>query len=267
MRTYLAPNESELGFAQRLALRAGRNISRNFGLDVEATWKSKDNTPLTLTDTQNNELVLKAIARHYPEDGAIGEEGDLEKKASDRKWVFDAMDGTFCFINGIPACVFSIALTVSGKVILGVIYEPFTKRMFYAEKEKGAFINGKRIHVSGKNTFENSCVGMGYSRHQMNLGTFKQALIDKSCLTIEIPSALYMGSLVACGKFLGTVFPGDLPWDGAALKVIVEEAGGRVTDIFGKDQRYDRKILGNLVSNGIMHDELVKLTKKYVVKK
>ena len=252
-------------FALQLAQEAGKIIRKNFMLGMKKEWK-EDNTPLTETDLAINKLVLDSIKKEFPSHSLIAEEESNFNENSEFVWVCDPLDGTIPFSHGIPTCVFSLALVKKGEVILGVVYDPFMDRMFFAEKGRGAFLNNKKIHVSDSKTIKSklTCVVPRMKKAPYDLSDFAKELMKREAIPINLMSITYMGALVANGEFIATAFPETHPHDTAALKVIVEEAGGKVTDLFGNEQRYDRDIKGHLITNGLIHKELVELIKKTV---
>ena len=244
-------------FVTDLAIKAGDIMLSNFTIGMKMEWK-KDDTPVTVTDKIINRLVIQSIEKEFPEHGVLGEEESAQKE-SEYIWVCDPIDGTAAFSHGYPTFVFSLALTKNGESILGVLYDPVLKRLAYAEKRKGAFLNGKTIKVSDQKKLNaQSFVNIDVDKSLIRI---HQPLIDKGCWVSVIYSALYPCLLVACGEFVGEIYEYSNPWDAAAAKVIVEEAGGRVTDLEGNDQRYDKEINGFIASNGLVHQELLDIIK------
>jgi len=241
-----------LDFAISMAREAGALMKQNFSLGMKKEWKD-DHTPLTATDTKINALVLEAVQSTYPSHSFVGEEGSNVIE-SEYTWVCDPVDGTVPFSHGWPTFVFSLALTQNGESILGVIYDPICDRLLHAEKGGGAFLNGTKIHVSqdaqlGKTTF------VGFSK----LPHLQEVLMADGCRVPTFFSCVYAGMLIATGELVGQIYKYDKPWDGAAVKVLVEEAGGKVTDLEGKEQRYDKEINGFVASNGLVHQRLIDL--------
>ncbi|MBI2888883.1 MAG: inositol monophosphatase [Candidatus Liptonbacteria bacterium] len=248
-------------FALELASEAGKIIKANFSLGMKKEWKA-DNTPLTETDLKINQLVIDAVKREFPGHSIIAEEGSDFSDKSEYVWVCDPVDGTIPFSHGIPTCVFSLALVRKGESILGVIYDPFLDRMFFAEKGEGATLNGVKISVSRATSLQNALVGLvWWKSDKTNLSKVDKIISDRGATLIDVKSIVYMDMLVANGEFVATLFPGTKPYDTAAGKIIIEEAGGKVTDLFGNEQRYDRDIKGHITSNGILHEELVNIVK------
>src|SRR3989338_5200000 len=234
--------EEELEFAKKLAREAAEIALKYFSFEVENTWK-EDNTPLTVADTEINDLVIKKINEKYPEHSIYGEERSLIKENSKYIWVCDPLDGTMAFSCGLPIFVFSIALVdqSNGQPVLGLINDPVMKSMYWAYKGSGAYRNGKKIFVSKDATLKNTYLstwGSGRAVGFSNLPLFK-TLSEMKCAVIKFPSFIYGGIQVANGKYIGAVFFKEHGHDVAALKIITEEAGGKVTDLNGNERRYD----------------------------
>ena len=251
-------------FAIELAMQAGKIIKTNFSLGMKKEWKA-DNTPLTETDLAINNLVLTSVKKEYPGYSILAEEESDFSETSEFVWVCDPVDGTIPFSHGVPTCVFSLALVQNGKSILGVVYDPFMDRMFFAEKGKGATMNDGKISVSSNSDIKNSLFGVcAWWEAQFNVIPLVEAMDKEHAKIMNCVSITYMGALVANGEFAGTVFPGSKSHDTAALKVIVEEAGGKVTDFFGNEPRFDRDNKGYVVSNGVLHEKLLMLIRENV---
>ena len=241
-------------FSITLAKQAGAIICKNFKIGMEKDWKSND-TPVTITDTKINSLVIAAVKKYFPAHDVLGEEESSRNNNSKFLWVCDPVDGTIPFSHGIPTCVFSLALVVDGKPIVGVIYDPFFDRLVYGEKGKGAFLNGKKIRVS-KHGINHGSINLCSQRLAMPL--MKK---HPYCFALNFYSYIYGVLLVAIGEMVASVYTGPHAHDAASGKIIIEEAGGKATSLNGKDQRYDGPVCGCLVSNGLVHDELIKITK------
>lgn len=193
-------------FAEQVALQAGGIIRQNFDLNMKKEWK-EDNTPLTVTDTIINQLVLDAVADRYPDHAVLAEEGNLDREHAEYVWVCDPVDGTIPFSHGIPTSVFSLALVHNGTPIVGVVYDPFTDRLFSAEKGMGGYLNGSLIHVSDQADVVKGLIGIGYAWNHVNLRDVMHELIQRKAIAVQFASNVYMGSLVAAGEFLAVFFP------------------------------------------------------------
>lgn len=254
--------EKELNFAKKLAKEAEGIALKYFGFETESTYK-EDNTPLTIADTEINSLVIKRINEIYPEHSIYGEESSDKKENSKYIWVCDPIDGTMAFACGLPIFVFSIALVdqSNGLPVLGVINDPIMKNMYWASKDMGAFRNEVKIVVSKANTLKNtyaSTMSSGRSIGFSHLPIIK-TLLDEKCEVMRYPSFIYGGIQVANGKYIGAVYYQRYGHDVAALKIITEEAGGKVTDLNGNERRYDENGIGCIVSNGILHKKLLEI--------
>ncbi len=237
-------------------------MKRNFSLGMRKLWKT-DNTPVTETDLAINRHLIEQVQATFPAHGVLGEEESTLRGEEEYVWVCDPVDGTIPFSHGIPTCVFSLALTHHGESILGVVYDPFLDRMFFAEKGQGAYLNGQKINVSTSRELKNNLICSEYWREWVyDMAEVTNEFGRRGCILLSPCSITYMASLVATGDCFATIFPGTNPHDTAAVKILIEEAGGKVTDLFGQDQRYDRPIKGHIASNGLIHDELVAIVKE-----
>lgn len=253
--------ESELEFAKKLAYDAGE-IMRKYFNQVDISRYKADNTIVTLADEEINQMVIDRVSENYPDHGVYGEE-DSSGRDKNILWVCDPLDGTAMYARGIPVAVFSIALVVDGEPQLGVVYDPWTDRMYSATKAGGAYLNDKQIRVNKYSLADRGAV-IGYDYVSgMPFNTLKAAYnLHKNTYLMSIGSMVHGVILVASGVSVAYIASGSRPHDIAAAKIIVEEAGGRVTSIYGEDQRYDRDIKGAVISNGVVHDEIIRAIKK-----
>mgnify|MGYP001588140626 CR=1 FL=1 len=253
--------DGALSFAENLAREAGKIMRENFSaasVGMKREWKD-DNTPLTETDTAINKLVIEAVSAAYPTYSVIGEEAS-NLKESEYAWVCDPVDGTIPFSHGFPIFTFSLALTKNGESIVGVMYDPIMDRLVSAEKGKGAYLNGQKISVSSEKTIsKQSFVELNTNDRMTSLRAY---LHEKGSYVPTLYSCVYASMLVATGEFAAAIYPHDKPWDAAAVKIVIEEAGGKVTDLDGNEQRYDGKVNGFVASNGYVHNELVRALKQ-----
>ena len=167
------------------------------------------------------------------------------------------------FSCGLPIFVFSIALVdqSNGLPILGLINDPIMKTMYWAYKGSGAYRNGKKIFVPQNTTLKNTYLNTGASGKAVGFSNLPlmKTLSEKKCAVMRYPSFIYGGIQVANGKYIGAVFYHKYGHDVAALKIITEEAGGKVTDLNGNERRYDGDGIECIISNGILHNELLEI--------
>lgn len=244
-----------------LARKSGTVMKKNFTTNMKKEWKS-DNTPVTETDLAVNDIVVSALKDAFPEHSVLSEEEEEKEfsRESEYVWICDPVDGTHNFSHGIPTATFALALTRNGDPLMGIVYDPFLDRLFYAEKGKGAFMNGTPIRVSESPTLKRTIIGIGKINTVRNLFPLMHAGRQYGVSFITGLSIHYMTALVAAGEFSASFFGGTSAHDMTAGKVLVEEAGGKATDLFGNvSERYDRDLRGQLCSNGIVHEELFKI--------
>ena len=218
-----------------------------------------DTTPLTKADTEINDMVIEHVRRIAPEIDIIGEERSARLN-SPWQIVCDPVDGTFPYSWGMPVATFMLGVLYKHQPMAGVIYDPFTDRMYSAEVGKGAWMNDKKLRVSKVSKKEDRPI-VGYVSWPgcpFNVIGACAFLESRGVTLVNICSIGYLEVAVANGEFAGTIFPGTAYHDTAPGHVIVEEAGGLVTDILGNPLKYeDGKIQGHIMSNGRIHELLV----------
>lgn len=249
-------------FAIDLAHQAGEIMRKNFSLSMKKEWKH-DHTPVTATDLEINKLVLNKIKEQFPEHDVLSEEGDSDFSGSEYLWICDPVDGTHNFAHGIPTSTFVLALTFKDDPVLCVIYDPFLDRMFEAVKGEGAMVNGKPIFVSESNVVAKTVIGLGKWNDYTNLFPVGHDLNKKGVRLVTGLSINYMGALVAVGEMSAVLFGGRSTYDNIAVRLLVEEAGGRVTNLFGEVEDSTKEVKGQLSSNGLVHDEILEIIKKH----
>jgi fructose-1,6-bisphosphatase/inositol monophosphatase family enzyme len=264
---YIIVMEEYKNFAMRIAKEAGKIMKEHFVIGM-ARKEKEDTSPVTEADLKINSLIIREVSKLFPTHTVLGEEESNIIKDSEYVWICDPVDGTNPYSLGLPIATFSLALVKNGEVILGVIYDPFCDRLYSAEKGKGAYLNNKKIHVSDYSTLSKAKIEFEmFNRAKYDVQPLVNELKKYDVFLLKLASYANPSALVAAGEFTATIFPHTTVHDAAAPKIIVEEAGGKVTDIFGNEQRYDQPVNGLLVSNGIIHDQLVALAKQFVVRR
>ncbi len=248
-------------FAVDVAQEAGEIMLEYFHSGEFGTEIKEDNSPVTRADLEINQMVINRVAETFPMHAVQGEESSVMKD-SDYVWVCDPVDGTVPFSKQIPIAAFSLALVYKGKPVLGVAYEPFGDKLIYAVKDVGAYLNNQKITVSKKQLDVTSTINIEWwPEAQVDVVMPLHELAKENQMYhIHLPSIVYAGMLVATGELEACIFPGTKGKnvDIAALKIIVEEAGGEVTDLNGDEQRYDKgDINGAVISNGVVHKNIV----------
>ena len=252
-----------LAFAIALSQEAGKVTQHYFAMHDKGVEIKQDNSPVTTADKEINQMVIDAVQADYPEHGILSEEGSVNADRP-RLWVCDPIDGTKGFIQGIPTALFSLAFVVDGEAQIGVIYDSFQSRTYAAIKGHQATVNGKPLQVSARDTLNGAhFAGISSYSQIMQRRAYFDSLAASGAKQVIVPGNVFRSALVADSFIDGHIFPGRSAHDVAAAKVIVEAAGGKVTDLNGKEQRYDGAIYGAIISNGHIHDELVAHMKSF----
>lgn len=259
-------NEDQfLKVAKEVALQAGKIISKYYGDNHELTIKNKDSSDIaTQTDLESEKTIVEIISKNFPEHNIISEEKVKINKDSKYTWIIDPLDGTFNFVIGLPYFAVSIGLLKEGKPFLGVVYEVVSDKLYLAKRGKGATVNGKSIKVSSRESLGNAAISLGFghrSRRLEKLDKYVLALFDKVGYPYGLGSTAFSLSQVANGTFDGVVIDA-WSWDFAAGVLIVEEAGGRVTDFEGNEPDWTKERLEIAASNGLIHNQILEVLKK-----
>jgi myo-inositol-1(or 4)-monophosphatase len=241
-----------LAFAKQLAREHGKLIATNFRKNLEVAFKS-DNSPVTQVDKQINDAVRQAIISTYPNQGLLGEEANYGSGREEFQWLCDPLDGTKAFVMGVPTCVFMLALTTKGKLLLSVVYDPFEDKLYHALLGKGAFCNDARIHVN------NQTMTGSYVLLDVTSAEFLKAVKQAGSTDVSVSGTGYKCMLLATGRCSGMIRGESDNHDIGPASLIVEEAGGKVSDFSGGGLSYNHPISEVVLSNGLIHDQLLKI--------
>ena len=258
---------ARLSFAQlastaaRAAVAAGSLLAKRVGRPRTVRTKRSAIDLVTEVDRASERLIHNMLLRAEPTFGFLGEEDGERRGPTAYRWIVDPLDGTNNFVHGLPIFGVSIGLEHRGRMVVGVIYDPMRRELFTAMRGGGAFLNGRRIRVSSVRRLARSLVSTGFSssfltRDEPYLGWFR-AVQRRSHGVRRVGSTVWCLAAVAAGRMEG-FYERDLwPWDIAAGMLIVEEAGGRVTNLDGQPPALTK---GQLVaSNGRIHRELLQV--------
>ncbi|OFX08424.1 MAG: inositol monophosphatase [Alphaproteobacteria bacterium RIFOXYD12_FULL_60_8] len=224
----------------KAAQKAGRGLARDFG-EVENLQVSKKGTSdfVSAADLRAEQTLHAELKKARPDFGFLMEETEKEEVVDGiHRWIIDPLDGTTNFLHGIPHFAISIALEKAGELVAGLVYNPITDEMYYAEKGMGAYLNDRRLRVSARTRLEESIFATGIpfkgkGGHEPFLKQLS-AVMDHSAGVRRFGSAALDLAYVAAGRYEGYWESGILPWDIAAGIVIAKEAGGFITDFAGK---------------------------------
>ncbi len=243
---------------------AGEIIHHYFNGAFEIKNKEGINNLVTEVDLLAEKKILEIIQGNYPEHTIISEEVGELVQVSDYQWLIDPIDGTVNFAHSIPICCVSIGLLHKNELILGAVYNPMMNELFFAEKGKGATLNGKPISVSLKSNFKKACLVTGFpyawpDSYEHPIKVFERFILEGLPIR-RLGSAALDLCWVACGRFDGFWEYNLSSWDVAAGYLIVQEAGGTITNFEG--ERYNVFEKQTLATNGLIHDEMLSIIRK-----
>ncbi len=219
----------------------------------------REKDPVTSVDLAVEEFLKERLLKLLPEVAFLGEEGE-KGEVSSSQWIVDPVDGTVNFMRSFPHYSISLALKLEGKIRLGVIYDPIRKEIFHGVEGEGVWLNREEIKVSPLSSLSQALLATGFSPRleiqKRNLLYFEkfmeksQALRRTGCASLDL-------AYVACGRLEGFWEIGLNPWDMAAGSLLVKLAGGKVTDLEGKNEYLEKGEI--LATNGKIHEEMLKV--------
>jgi myo-inositol-1(or 4)-monophosphatase len=256
------------GPAAAMAREAGALLRQHYQRGVVTEYKGEVDL-VTVADRESEKLLVERLHARWPDYGILGEEGTRKHMECEYRWYIDPLDGTTNFAHGFPAFCVSMGLEhrrpgtptdADGELVAAVIYDPLRDEMFLAEKGRGAYLNGRRIHVSSTATMAESLIATGFpsrKRHGNPNVHFYHEVTLRSHGVRRAGSAALDLAYTACGRLDGYWEFKLNPWDTAAGVLLVREAGGTVTYIDGSPFRLESAEV--LASNGIIHASLIHL--------
>lgn len=252
--------EAYLEVAVNAARKAGRMLRENLDASSEITYKGEVDL-VTNFDNQSQEMIFQHLSENFPEHDFIAEEGLDRKKGNDFRWIFDPLDGTTNYAHGFPFFSVSIALEFLGQIICGVVHDPMRDETYSAMKGEGAHLNGRQIRVSGIDELDKSLLATGFPydlrvSEDNNIVHFNNFVIRAQAIRLCGSAALDL-CYVACGRFDGFWELKLKPWDVAAAALILQEAGGHISDF--KDREFHIQGGETLGSNGLIHHQMLEV--------
>lgn len=247
--------------ARQAALKAGALLRRNFAQPHKITLKGRHD-PVTESDLQSQEIIVQTLLQVFPNHHILAEEQgapNSAKSSQDNCWIIDPLDGTVNFAHGFPMFAVSIAFQQQGAVLYGVVYDPMREELFEAARGRGAWLNRQPIRVSTVRELDQALVATGFpynvnERLENTISRFKKLVALAEGVRRPGSAALDL-SCLAAGRFDGFWEEGLKPWDTAAAVLIVEEAGGRVSNFGGGP--FDLASDNVAASNGLLHRQLL----------
>jgi myo-inositol-1(or 4)-monophosphatase len=252
---HLTMSKDYLEAAIEIAQEAGKILREEFDRPAQISYKG-DVDLVTQADQRSEQAIVARLTKYFPEHSIAAEEGTGHESESEFRWHVDPLDGTTNFAHGYPCFSVSIALAQRGALLAGVVYNPFYDELFAAARGAGATLNGKRIFVSKVDTLATSLLCTGFPVHKRlanpNIHYYWDFTLRSHGVRRDGSAALDLAS-VAAGRFDGFWEFGLKAWDTAAGVLLIEEAGGTVSDFDGQPYQLGGPVV--LATNGVIHEE------------
>jgi len=249
-----------LQVAKEAALEAGEIIGSYVGKKHQYKFKNEDQSDYaTQADLESEKKIIQILTKNFPDHNIIAEESGKVNNKSEYTWVIDPLDGTLSFAAGMPYFAVSIGLLRQNQPVLGVVYHVTNKELYWASSNKGAYLNGQKIHVNQKKELgtANIIIDFGHKQKRLPKIDFYAPIIKKAGFIYAIGSAVMGQMLVARGIQEALILEAWV-WDFAASVVIVREAGGDVTDFEGNEPDWSKDRISVVASNGLVHNDVIK---------
>jgi myo-inositol-1(or 4)-monophosphatase len=253
--------KTKLEKLQKIAKEAGAIIKSGYLAKKEITHKGVVDL-VTEYDLKCEAFIIEQLKEHFSDYTLIGEESWGGGEKSEKAIYIDPIDGTTNFIHGIPHLAVSIGVYEKGIGLMGVVYNPILDEMFYAQKNGGAYLNGRALQVSSQKSLQQSLIGTGFPYAKVNKGAeYEWVMQNLGALLPNIRDIRRLGAAaldlcyLAQGKIDGFYEIDLKPWDVAAGMIILAEAGGIYSNVDGEDYTFDSKTI--VATNGKIHKELL----------
>ena len=242
-------NSPHINIITKACNKASRSLIRDFGeIDKLQVSSKGPGDFVTSADKRTEKTIIDELQKAHPDYGIVTEEsGIINKSNTKNRWIIDPIDGTFNFLNGVPHFAISIALKSNEEIISGLIYDPIKDEMFFAEKNKGSFLNNQRIRVSKRNNLEDCLIATSGKISD----NYDFSLRKSGCAALDM-------AYVACGRLDGYFQKNLSIWDIAAGLIILKEAGGIVNELDINNQNNLKIIASNPYINEIFLNILSK---------
>lgn len=247
--------------ATNAALKAGHTIKRTLKSNMSFSVKKGRHNIVTETDKKVEEEIINTIKHQFPEHSFLAEESGESGEKGNIRWIIDPIDGTLNYAHQVPLFCVSIAATFGSDILAGIIYNPMTEELFIAEKGYGAYLNGEKLKVSQTAILDSAILATSfpYNAHENPLNCLDHFnTFSKMGLPIrKIGSAALTLAYVAAGRYDAFWSPSLSPWDYAAGKLLLEEAGGQVRQ-FSDEPISSLDETSIIASNKVLHSQLLK---------
>jgi myo-inositol-1(or 4)-monophosphatase len=251
-----------LAHSLKAGRQAGKLLKDNFGKDLEVSVK-QDNSFVTRVDRESQSLIMEYLGAQFPDITFVAEEQERRLNESIDKtgyyFVVDPLDGTATFVSGVPFYCVSIALCKGSDPVAGVLVDPNHGEEFTALSGKGAFLNGTTLHVTGRSKMEELTLNVNHTKFdQETYARINKNILKKIRRFHKLGSLCLEVAYVAAGRLDGTINNDLSMWDIAAAGLILEEAGGKWTQLDGSKPHFPTfEKMHICASNGVMHDALL----------
>ena len=248
-----------LELAVEAAQEAGAILLAEFDRPRQIRYKGVVDL-VTQADQKSEQAIVSRLRTHFPKHAIVAEEGGGHTSPSEYRWYVDPLDGTTNFAHSLPIFNVTLALERAGEMLVGVVFDPIRQEMFTAERGSGAWLNNRRIRVSSVSRLDSSllCTGFPTRRRHLNVNVhFYHQVAMATHGVRRTGSAAIDLAWVACGRLDGFWEFGLKPWDMAAGRLLVAEAGGRVSDMRGRPHDFNSPHL--LADNSHLHEQIVEI--------
>jgi len=239
------------------AVKEAEKIILNYFENKVQVDIKEDGSPVTIADKKAEELIRKIISSQFPNHGFIGEEFGSDTHKNEYIWVIDPIDGTKNYSRNIPMFATELALFKNDEIILGISNAPKLNKLLTAQKGKGTYLNQKtKLQVSSISKITEAYISVGSVKYFAKKPQFNRlAKVNEVCAAMKGFGDTWSYHFVAEGKLEAVIEAKTNIWDIAAASIIIEEAGGKVTDLDGEKLSINTK--SALASNGLLHEDLL----------
>ena len=251
---------------KQIALDAGKIVKEGYASHKEVSHKGIVDL-VTEFDVRTEAFIIDQLKKVFPDHTLVGEESHQGSYHYDKAIYIDPIDGTTNFVHGIPHLAISLGVWEQGKPTLAVVYNPILEELFWAVQGEGAYCNGQKLEVSRQNKLQNALIATGFPYAKVNAGIEYHWVIN--CMTNLLPHIQDIRRLGAAAIDLCYLAQGKVeafyeidlkPWDVAAGILIVQEAGGHISNVYDRPFDFDDKSI--VASNGKVHQQLMKYLEK-----
>ncbi len=249
-------------FIKNLAKGAGAILRQGFRTHFAVSHKSTTWDLVTEYDIKAEKYVMGRIQQRFPRHGILSEEAGQARQGK-QLWIIDPLDGTTAFTRGIAQFSVAIAFIGNNQLEFSVVYDPIADELFFAQRGKGASLNGRKLTVSAKRELDHTWIASHnrYSLENANFGkNFLLQVWKNNLIFMRTGSGELSGAYVAAGRYDILLSKGLNAWDTAAAGLLIKEAGGKVSTIDGKPYRWNSDSL--LAANSTLHKKMLQVLKK-----